>query len=59
MRAAAILAGSLVAIGAYLFIASFTEASPAVIGIGVLSISMIGAIAGVASTPSQARRRAA
>ena len=58
MRAAAILAGSLVAIGAYLFIASFLAASTAAIAIGSLAIASGGAVAAVATGPTRARSQA-
>lgn len=55
MRAAAILSASLVAIGTYLFIASFLAIPAGGIAMGSLAIALTGALGAVAATPSRAR----
>jgi hypothetical protein len=55
MRSAAFLAGSLVAIGAYLFVATIFGFSAAPIGLGVLAIAMTAALGAMAATPAPSR----
>jgi hypothetical protein len=55
MRAAAILAASLVAIGAYLFVASFLALSAGGIAVGSLAIALTGALGAMTVTPARGR----
>ena len=57
MRAAAILSVAIIAIGAYLMIASAVSLSPTWIAVGMLAIAVTSAIAVVSAEPRSALSR--
>jgi hypothetical protein len=59
MRAAAITAGSIVALGLYLVVAAAFAFSPAAIGVGMLVIALVAAVAIVTGARTGATASAA
>jgi hypothetical protein len=55
MRAAAFIAGAVIAVGIYLAVAAALHFSPTWIGLGILGISLVGA-AGIVMTGTPAAR---